>query len=269
MKAHKWLFLRRFTQLGILGLFLLGPLAQLWVIKGNLSSSLLLGKVPLNDPFILLQSLSAGHLPILQAWTGAAIVLGFYLLAGGRVYCSWVCPMNMVTDAAAWLRRRFDLPPRRRPPRHLRVWLMLAILGASAATGSIVWELVNPVSLLHRGLIFGVGLGWLVVLGIFIYDLLISPRGWCGHVCPVGAFYGLIGKVSLLRVSASLRQNCNDCMDCFAFCPEPQVIAPALKGQGSPVIAAGACTNCARCIDVCAQDVFNFTHRFDHRREAS
>lgn len=266
MMPGKWL-LRRTSQLGILGLFLLGPLAQVWLIKGNLSSSKVLDTIPLNDPFILLQSLTAGHLPISQAWLGAAIVLAFYLLVGGRVYCSWVCPVNLVTDAAAWLRHRLDLPMRRRPPRQLRLWLIAAILAASAATGSIVWELVNPVSLLHRGLIFGMGLGWLIVLGVFLYDLLVAPRGWCGHVCPVGAFYGLIGRFSLLRISASSRSRCNDCMDCFAVCPEPQVISPALKGDGSPVIRAGDCTNCGRCIDVCKEHVFNFTHRFDSRRE--
>jgi ferredoxin-type protein NapH len=31
----------------------------------------------------------------------------------------------------------------------------------AAATGTIAWELVNPVSMLHRGLIFGIGApGW-------------------------------------------------------------------------------------------------------------
>ncbi|HAY28250.1 MAG TPA: quinol dehydrogenase ferredoxin subunit NapH, partial [Candidatus Accumulibacter sp.] len=40
---------------------------------------------------------------------------------------------------------------------------------------------------------------------------------------------------------ASKRAACNDCMDCFEVCPEPQVIRPALKGAGKgigPVILA-------------------------------
>ena len=45
-------------------------------------------------------------------------------------------------------------------------------------------------------------------------------------------------------------------------CPEPQVITPALKGSGTPVITSGDCTNCGRCIDVCPDDVFRFSHRF-------
>jgi ferredoxin-type protein NapH len=81
----------------------------------------------------------------------------------------------------------------------------------------------------------------------------------------MGAFYGLLGSAALVRVSADKRRACNDCMDCFAVCPEPQVIRPALKavGQTHPVILDRDCTNCGRCIDVCSQDVFRVTTRFD------
>ena len=54
-------------------------------------------------------------------------------------------------------------------------------------------------------------------------------------------------------------------------CPEQQVIRPALKGYINkasikagdtevigPVITSANCTNCGRCIDVCAKDVFHF-----------
>lgn len=266
---HKWLVLRRISQLGTLALFLAGPLAGVWILKGNLSSSVILDAVPLTDPFVLLQSLVAGHLPETTALLGAAIVLAFYLAVGGRVYCSWVCPVNIVTDTAAWLRRRLGLKAGRAPLRSLRLWVLAASLAASLATGTIAWELVNPVSMFHRGLIFGMGLAWAVVAAVFLYDLLVAPRGWCGHVCPMGAFYGLLGRSALIRVSASARKRCDDCMDCFAVCPEPQVIRPALKGspESSPIIRASACTNCGRCIDVCSKDVFRFTHRFDDSKE--
>ena len=267
LRAHKWLLLRRLSQFGILGLFLLGPLAGIWIVKGNLSSSLTLKLLPLTDPFLLLQSLAAGHVPALAALTGAAIVIAFYALVGGRVFCAWVCPVNAVTDTAGWLRRRLSLKGGHVPPKATRLWLLGALLVACAFSGALVWELVNPVTLLQRGLIFGMGLGWLVLAGIFLYDVFMAPRGWCGHVCPMGACYGLLGRTALLRVSAPGRENCNDCMDCFAVCPEPQVIKPALKGEGRPVILDVNCTNCGRCIDVCSQDVFKMTNRFDDRRD--
>ena len=265
--AHRWLVLRRASQLAFLALFLAGPLAGVWITKGTLASSLTLDVLPLSDPYVLLQSFAAGHVTGITALIGATLVIGFYLLVGGRVYCAWVCPVNIVTDLAAWLRRRLGLRGGRTPPRTLRHWLLAATLAAAFATGSIAWELVNPVSMLHRGILFGMGLAWAVLAAVFLFDLLVAPHGWCGHVCPVGAFYGLIGGASLLRVSARYRSACDDCADCYRVCPEPHVIVPALKGEASPVIRCGDCTNCGRCIDVCSKDVFRFTHRFDQRRD--
>lgn len=260
--AHRWLLLRRASQLAILTLFLIGPWFGIWWVKGTLSSSLSFELLPLTDPFLLLQILFTTHVPEMTAVTGALIVLAFYLLVGGRVYCSWVCPVNIVTDAAHWLRERMGIRGSAHLSRSTRYWILGLTLVLALLTGSLAWELINPVSLLHRGLVFGMGMVWAVVLAIFLLDLVVSRRAWCGHLCPMGAFYGLVGHYSPLRVSAARRAQCDDCMDCFAVCPEPQVIKPALKGEAKgigPVIRSGNCTNCGRCIDVCAKDVFNFT----------
>lgn len=259
--AHKWLLLRRISQLSILALFLLGPLAGIWIVKGNLNYSYTLGVLPLTDPYVALQSLVAGHVPETLGLVGFAIVLLFYFLVGGRVYCSWVCPINMVTDAAGWLRDRLGIKGASSLSAKTRYWILGMTFIGSAVTGLVLWELINPVSMLHRGLIFGIGTAWMVVLAIFLFDLFVMSRGWCGRLCPVGAFYGLLGRWSPLRIRAGQRQACNDCMDCFEVCPEPQVIRPALKGENKgvgPVILAPDCTNCGRCIDVCAKDVFAF-----------
>ncbi len=268
LRAHRWLLLRRGMQLGVLAVFLLGPLAGIWLVKGNLASSLTLEVLPLTDPYVLLQSLLAGHGPALTAAVGAAIVIVCYLLVGGRAYCSWVCPVNVVTDLAAWLRARLGITAHTSLARSTRYWLLGGTLVLALATGTVVWEAVNPVSMLHRGLIFGMGLGWLVVLGVFLFDLLVSRRGWCGRLCPVGAFYSLLAIRAPLRVRADRRSECDDCMDCYAVCPEPQVIRPALKGLG-PVIGSVNCTNCGRCIDVCPKDVFHFGLRIPNRVRAS
>ena len=270
-QASKWLVLRRASQLLLLALFVAGPWFGWWIVKGNLSSSLTLDVLPLTDPYVLLQSVAARHVPETAALIGALMVVTIYVLVGGRVYCSWVCPVNMVTDAAQWLRRRFGLGLGARVRRETRYGILAATLAVSLITGVVAWELVNPVSLLHRGLLFGMGLGWTVIAAIFIFDLLVANDGWCGHLCPVGAFYGLLGQASPLRVVARRRAQCNDCLDCIAVCPEPQVIPPALKGARrglGPVITSGACTNCGRCIDVCSKDVFEFGTRFSNKLEA-
>jgi len=268
-KAHQYLVLRRLTQAAIFALFLLGPLAGVWIVKGNLASSLTLDALPLTDPFLLAQVLATRHMPEVSAFTGAAIVLAFYGLVGGRVFCSWVCPVNVVTDTASWLRRRLKITTGRAPRGALRYWLAAAVLVASALTGQAVWEYVNPVSMTQRALIFGGTVAYGATLAVFLFDLLIAPRGWCSHVCPMGATYALVGAKSLLRVSARHASRCNDCADCYAVCPEPQVIVFPLKGKGGagPVITDRECTNCGRCIDVCGPDVFAYTHRFDKRKD--
>jgi len=268
-RANKWLLLRRTSQLLVIVLFLTGPLLGegYWIAKGNLTSSLTFDILPLTDPYVLLQSFFAGHELISQALIGAVIVTVFYFLVGGRVFCSWVCPVNIVTDTADGLRRKFNIKGGARFSRNLRYWVLAMTLIIAVISGSIAWELINPVSILHRSIIFGFGYAGFVILAVFIFDLLLSRQGWCGHLCPVGAFYSVLGRISFIRVSAVNRENCDDCMDCFLVCPEKQVIKPALKGakKGTgPVIMDKNCTNCGRCIDVCAKNVFKFSNRFNN-----
>lgn len=263
--ANRWLTLRRLSQVSILLLFLLGPWAGVWVIKGNLSSSLLLDTVPMTDPMLFLQILVAGFWGVASAAVlGAAIVLVFYMLVGGRVFCSWVCPVNLVTDFAFWLRRKLGLKGGLVFPRSTRYWLLAMVMIVAAVTGSLAYELINPVSLLHRGLFFGLGAGWVLIIGLLMFDLAVSKRGWCSHLCPMGAFYGLISQFSLIRVRADARAACDDCGECFIVCPEPQILPPVLKGENRgvpPVVLDGVCTNCGRCIDICHIDVFEFGPR--------
>ena len=267
--AHRYLLARRFCQLAILALFLLGPVSlrawgEVWILKGNLSNSSLLETVPLLDPFVFLQMLAAGAVGIGgTALVGVLIVSLFYALVGGRVFCSWVCPLNMVTDAARWSRRKLQLKGGGRLKPHTRLFMLAAVLVVSLVTGRLSYELINPVSVLHRGIIFGFGLGWAIVLAVFLFDLLFVKDGWCGHLCPQGALYGLIGRFALLRVQAKKRKACDDCMECYEVCPENHVIPPALKGAHGegPVILSADCTNCGRCIDICDEQVFRFGAR--------
>lgn len=274
LRAHKWLILRRTSQLAALGLFLSGPLVGVWVMKGTLASSRLLDTVPFTDPLVFLQSLATGHGLAATAWIGAALLVAIYALVGGRAFCSWVCPVNMLTDGAHRARVRLGVKNTLTLGRSLRWWVLAAVVAVSAATGVLAWEAVNPVTLLHRELVFGVvfagSLAWTLVLGIVLFDVFVANRGWCGHLCPMGATYALIGKASVTRVSARNRAACDSCMACYHVCPEPQVLSPVLRGaEGStPVILDGACTNCGRCMDVCHRDVFAFTHRFDRSTTA-
>ncbi len=263
-QKNQWLILRRISQVSVITLFLLGPWFGIWWLKGNLNSNLLFGTIPLTDPFIFVQVIASGFWPTANLVIGFAIILSFYLLVGGRVFCSWVCPINIVTDFAKWLRGRLGIKKSSNISRHTRYWLLASVLIASAITGTLVWELVNPVTMTTRGLVFGMGTAIYFIIAVFIFDLFVSKNGWCGHLCPMGATYNLIGKLSLIKINAGNRKDCDDCMDCYFVCPEPQILRPVLKGsaQTSSLIQSSDCTNCARCIDVCEKKVFEFSNRF-------
>ncbi|MCX8791257.1 quinol dehydrogenase ferredoxin subunit NapH [Vibrio parahaemolyticus] len=259
-RAHRFLVLRRLCQLTIIALFMAGP--TLGVLTGNLSSSMLLDTVPLSDPLIVLQALATGHIPEFNALLGVVIVVVFYAMLAPRAFCAWVCPLNIVTDLAAWLRRKFNIKASYRWSPAIRYWLIPVLMLGSALSGAILWTWLDPVAALHRGLVFGMGAGWVLIALVFVLDLLLVEHGWCGHLCPLGATYGVIGRKSLLRVTAVRREDCTKCMDCFYVCPEPEVLRQPLK-EGDRRVMDQNCISCGRCLDVCPEHVFEFKNRLN------
>lgn len=257
-RAHRFLILRRLCQLTIIALFMAGP--TLGALTGNLSSSMLFDTVPLSDPLIVLQALATGHFPEFNTLLGVVIVVVFYAILAPRAFCAWVCPLNIVTDLAAWLRRKLKIKASYRWSPAIRYWLIPVLMLGSALSGAILWTWLDPVAALHRGLVFGMGAGWVLIALVFVLDLLLVEHGWCGHLCPLGATYGVIGRKSLLRVTAVRREDCTKCMDCFYVCPEPEVLRQPLK-EGDRRVMDQNCISCGRCLDVCPEHVFEFKNR--------
>ena len=259
---YRYLILRRVVQLGILVLFF-GANAWGWkILTGNLSSSEIFGVIPMSDPYAVLQMVVAGAVIATDLLVGAAVVTLFYFIIGGRAFCSWVCPINMVTDSANYLRRVFDIDRAQKTKqpitRNMRYWILGLSLIVSAFMGIAAFEFISPISMLHRGIVFGMGFGWAAIALIFLFDLFVLKNGWCGHVCPLGGFYSLLGKFSFIRVH-HLEENCTLCMKCKVVCPEKQVLH--MIGKESLPVLSGECTNCARCIEVCDDDALKFSIR--------
>ncbi|EOV0049301.1 quinol dehydrogenase ferredoxin subunit NapH [Vibrio parahaemolyticus] len=259
-RAHRFLILRRLCQITLIALFMAGP--TLGILTGNLSSSMLFDTVPLSDPLIVLQALATGHIPEFNALLGVVIVSVFYAILAPRAFCAWVCPLNIVTDLAAWLRRKLNIKASYRWSSAIRYWLIPVLMLGSALSGAILWTWLDPVAALHRGLVFGMGAGWVLIGLVFVLDLLLVEHGWCGHLCPLGATYGVIGRKSLLRVTAVRREDCTKCMDCFYVCPEPEVLRQPLK-EGDRRVMDQNCISCGRCLDVCPEHVFEFKNRLN------
>jgi len=255
----KYLILRRVTQIGLLFLYFAGNVWGWKILQGTLSTSKLFDKVPLSDPFALLQILATGATVGLDILIGALIIALFYGIIGGRAFCSWVCPVNMVTDLAAWLRRKLYIDKIERKlwiSRNIRYYMIVIALIVSVISGLAAFEVISPITILNRNIVFGVGTGLGLIVAIFLFDLFVVKNGWCGHICPLGGTYSLIGKYSLFRVKHS-SENCTLCMKCKDVCPEVQVLN--MIGKKSIPVNDIECTNCGRCIDVCDDDALNFT----------
>lgn len=258
MTNVKYLILRRMTQLTLLFFYFAANAYGWQLLSGTLSSSSILGTVPLSDPFAVLQMLASGAILTFDVILGALIIALFYGIIGGRAFCSWVCPVNMVTDAANWLRRKLYIDKIEKKigmSRNIRYYMIVLALIVSFISGLAAFEIISPITILNRGVIFGFGAGAGLLVAIFLFDLFVLKNGWCGHICPLGGVHSLIGKYSLIRVTHD-SDNCTLCMKCKEVCPETQVLN--MVGKRSDVVSMAACTNCGRCVDVCDDEALRF-----------
>jgi ferredoxin-type protein NapH len=164
-----------------------------------------------------------------------------------------------VTDLAGWLRTRLPIPPMFHLSRNTRYFVLAASLVLSALTGLAAFEWVSPIGMMHREIIFGVGMGATALAAIFLFDLLILKNGWCGHLCPLGGFWSLVGRSAQLRVRFD-KTTCTHCGECGTVCPEPQVLnLKRLEETG--FVSSGECSNCGRCSPLCPEGSLAFDLR--------
>lgn len=253
---NRYRILRRILQVSALALFAGGNGYGWKLLQGNLSASLVAGTVPLADPYALLQVFAAGTTVSATALLGGGIVLLFFAVLGGRAFCGWICPVNIITDLADTLGASSGARvPGLSMSRSARYWVLGMSLVLSAMLGVAAFEWISPIGALHRGVVFGMGMGWTLVAAVFLFDLFAVKNGFCGHLCPLGAFYSLIGRGSVVRVLHDA-ERCTACMLCVGSCPEPQVLP--MVGKWTGAVVSGECTNCGRCVEVCPAKAMRF-----------
>ena len=218
---------------------------------GSLSSSSVFGLVLL-DPYAILQAAAAAKDFTFGWLVGILPIVVFYGLVRGRAFCGWVCPVNLLLEGVDWLRAKLGLKVVEHAlPRHAKLWLALAVLVLSAITGTLVFELFNPISAINKGILFGSITGLVTLGAIVVVELFWARRVWCRALCPLGGFYEALGTVGLLSVKID-HDACTHCGACEQSClADPEILLPAIEGDKDRVVA-GDCMLCGACVDVCA-----------------
>lgn len=244
--SSKWTIARRIVQILMVAL-IVSPLAGMTLFSGNLASGELLG-LQLSDPLAWLQAVIGGRVFLVSYLVSMLIVVVFYFLLGGRSFCGWVCPVNLVTELGDKVRTKMKTGMATLPLATNR-WTLALVMVVVAVTGVPLFEMLSPIGIVGRALVFGSLLPLALVVAILLAEILVARRVWCRSLCPLGGFYSLLGHYSPLRVGFA-KERCTHCNDCIAVCPVEEVLAPSLE-HGVPQVKAGDCTRCMACLDAC------------------
>ena len=229
-KLPKWTIVRRIVQFAVLLLFLTPFLAEIEgenFFFGTLSSSEILG-IMLTDPFGALQIIFASKTVHTVLLIGAVTIFAFYFLIRGRVFCGWVCPVNLILEFCNRLRKLFKIKKRYdvKVNRYTKIWIALIILALSFASSLPVYEMFNPIGTVMKGSI------------------------WCRSLCPIGGFYQVVGKAGNFHVKID-HDKCIHCNHCKQVCLADSEILVPVVDQGAIYVTAGDCMLCGKCVDHC------------------
>ena len=231
-----------------------------------------IGRLSLTDPLAGAESMVASG-SLSRTLLISLLVPVVLTLLLGRVFCSWICPVNLLLEGVDKLRgllRFLELEPR---DIHFSRSLKFILLGLGLALAALlsvpILGYIYPPAIISRelhDLVFGIfdraedgrfgfwtgGLTWmsLILLGIALVELTISRRWWCRYLCPGGALYSLLGWARLVRVRRS-PPNCTQCGACTTVCPVALDPMRDLTGR--------ECDNCGLCVSHCNDDALDLS----------
>lgn len=265
---RRWSVWRRMTALAFLGLLMLGSWA--WMTPyflGSTSGTRVLDLIPLTDPLAAIESIVAARQWRADALIGAGILLAFAVLVG-PIFCAWVCPLGLVLDVNDALRRKFRRrffgsrqfePVTPGPSGASRVAVLGAFLGFALIAQLPMFQIISPINLFVRGLVFGSSMGILFIVSILIAEWA-WPRLWCRRLCPLGALYGLVGRFGLLRVQINPAEAGKvPCRRCSSRCPMGVPIMDEYTMKTRRSITHPHCTRCGDCTQVCPRGVLKLS----------
>ena len=194
-------------------------------------------------------------------------MIGFVLALGvlfGRAICGYVCPFGLIQELLHKIPSpKLHLP---KPLTYVKyvllavfVLLLPAVLTDKYGIGSPTFcEFICPAGTLETGLplllthpelrmqLGGIFILKAAILVLTIVGCIVVCRCFCKVMCPLGAIYGLLNKISFygLRVE---RAGCVSCGMCRDVCPMD--VDPVHHPDSAE------CIRCGKCAAACPQKV--------------
>ena len=260
-KWRKW----RWTSIIVINLlFVVSYWFDVQLVEGSLTASRFVG-FHMADLNAALQVVLAYKVVVINLVIGIVTVALVWWLVGGRSFCSWACPYHLLAEFAEMAHLKLvamGLVKDHPLHRSTRTYVWLAFVVLALVTGYTVFEVVSPVGILSRSLIYGGGLALFWVGFLLAIEIFYSRRFWCRYMCPIGLTYGFLGSVSPVVVE----YNLNHCLhegECRAVCMVPHVLDLTIKGRADSIMMdLGAdCTRCGMCLEACPTGALNFKIR--------
>lgn len=201
-------------------------------------------------------------------------VTGFLILIGvllGRFVCGFLCPFGWLQELLNKIPGKKLSTRKLKPFRYLKyavllltVVLLPALLVNDVGMGDPyfckylcpqgVLEGAIPLAIVDSGIRSALGalFTWklVVLIAVVILSVLIY-RPFCKWVCPLGALYALMNKVSLLGIKVD-QHRCISCDTCAKTCKMD------VKVTESPNHTE--CIRCGKCIRACPTDAIGFSY---------
>lgn len=202
--------------------------------------------------------------------TGFLILLGVLL---GRFICGFLCPFGWLQELLHKIPGKKLSTKKLKPLTYLKyiILLLAVVLLPALAVNDVgmgdpffckyicpqgVLEGAIPLSLVNEGI--RAALGTLFVQKLFILIAVVALsilfyRPFCKWICPLGAFYALLNKISLLEIKMD-EQKCVSCGKCAASCKMDVDV------RKTPNHAE--CIRCGKCITACPAEALCFHYGF-------
>lgn len=226
-------------------------------------------------PLGYLESLLASKVFVPRALISFIIVV-VLVVALGRVFCAWVCPMPHLQKIFPGIKRKKkekkpdDSLAEQKPNKFRfdsRFGVLLGALASAAIFGFPVFCLICPVGLsfatvylIMRLFAFGEVTWTVIFVPVVLLIEVVFFRKWCGKICPLGALMSLIsGANKTLRPTIDDSKCLNsskgiNCLMCAKSCPEGINIRKPEKSATS----LNNCTKCRECSEKCPAAAISF-----------